>query len=113
MGDIKALLNLLDKLTYRYGSVTLNGAGNTNLHFSQGHNGRNSWVEINEDSQGVITVKGAEQDSKGIYGPQWSKTLSPGYSLYAYLKSRLTDVEPDTTKIQVVQKDGFSVGGAG
>ena len=25
----------------------------------------------------------------------------------------LTIVEPDTTKIQVVQKDGFSVGGAG
>jgi hypothetical protein len=27
--------------------------------------------------------------------------------------SRLTIVEPDTTKIQVVQQDGFSVGGAG
>ena len=97
MGDIKALLNLLDKLTYRYGSVTLNGAGNTNLHFSQGHNGRNSWVEINDDPQGVITVKGAEQDSKGIYGPRWSDALSQDDSLYAYLKSRLTNGVADTS----------------
>lgn len=105
MGDIKALLNLLDKLTYRYGSVTMNGVGNTNLHFSQGHNGRNSWVEINEDSQGVITVKGAEQDSRGIYGPRWRETLSQDDSLYAYLKSRLTTVEPDTTGVQQARSE--------
>ena len=40
--------------------------------------------------------------------------LIMAYSTIAKLEERcLTIVEPDTTKIQVVQQDGFSNGGAG
>lgn len=89
MGDIKALLNLLDTMKYRYGSITLNGAGNTYIHFSQGHNGRNSWISINEDANGIVTVEGQEQHTNGIFDTKWNTTIEPDSSLYEYLKKRL------------------------
>ena len=52
---------------------------------------------------------------------QWEaddEVCDPKWTEVAFIQAwasehSLTIVEPDTTKIQVVQKDGFSVGGAG